>query len=306
MAIHNASFLQSGSYGASDFRLPSSSLIAQNGVVGTSDMQVTAPSSGLSVNIATGQAWVQGTQSPFQGSYYVYNDATYSLPIGAANASNPRIDLIGIQIIDAAYGGGTSSTAFVDIQGVPAPTPSAPSAPANFLTLAQVTVPAGATSIISGDIADKRFQFLTSLASGVYQPILRVQQNAPQPIANATVTPLGNVTVQEDNYSGYNAASGSYTVPTAGLYLCVAQVEWNNNNLAYYQTAFNYNAAQAMATGIGINPSASSAGALMVLNTQFIRANTGDTLTPTIYQNAGGSVYTVAGNTFCHIAKVAD
>ncbi len=303
MAIHNASFLQSGSYGASDFRLPSSSLIAQNGVVGTSDMQVTAPSSGLSVNIATGQAWVQGTQSAFQGSYYVYNDATYSLPIGAANASNPRIDLIGIQIIDAAYGGGTSSTTFVDIQGVPAPTPSAPSAPANFLTLAQVTVPAGATSITSGDIADKRVQFLTSLASEVHQPIFRAWYSGSYSYPSGVSQVIFN-TVIEDNYNGFNPSNSNYYVPSAGLYLVHAEWKPNGTVAGASYMWLQINSNQVNQSG---NWYLSPNGYISMSSTHLIRCNVGDYLQAAInIPSAQSNVLDYFPSTFIDIVKVSN
>src|SRR5437660_1595690 len=79
----------------------------QSGVVKATDMAVTQNSTpNMTVNVAAGQAVIAGTDTAVvQGSYPVYNDATVNLAIATANGSNPRVDLVELQIRDAYYSG---------------------------------------------------------------------------------------------------------------------------------------------------------------------------------------------------------
>lgn len=157
MTLHNPVWLHADSYDAVDFRNSLSSLLSSTGgIVGSGDYQVTAPASGMSVNVAAGQVWVPGTQAANQGQYYMLNDGTISVTVPAADPTNPRIDLIVAQVIDTQYGGASNTGEVVDVSGTPAPSPAAPAAPANSITLAQVYVGAGVTSITSGNITDER------------------------------------------------------------------------------------------------------------------------------------------------------
>lgn len=75
---------------------------------------------------------------------YVYAVAVApTLTINAANATNPRIDLISLQLSDPAEGDGTSVPSVVAVYtaGTAASIPAPPAAPARSLTLAQVNVP---------------------------------------------------------------------------------------------------------------------------------------------------------------------
>lgn len=110
----------------------------------------------MSVNVASGMALVAGTEGSKQGTYVCLNDATLNVTIAAADPSNPRIDLIVFKVQDAAYSGGTNSSSIVAVTGTPAGSPTPPAAPANSITLAQIAVAASDTSIVTGDITDKR------------------------------------------------------------------------------------------------------------------------------------------------------
>jgi hypothetical protein len=157
--------------------------LAGSGVVGLTDLQVTALGTpNMSVNVAAGCIWIPGTQGATtgegnnagaqtaygtpafpatftsQGCYFDYNDATVNLTIGAANATNPRIDLIVATVQDADYSGVTNQAILQVIPGTPAgsPSPAYGSVPPNSVVLAQVTVGASVTVINSANIADTR------------------------------------------------------------------------------------------------------------------------------------------------------
>ena len=164
MTLHNPVWLHADSYDAVDFRNSLSSLLSSTGgIVGSGDYAVSAPASGMSVNVAAGQIWVPGTQVANQGQYYMLNDGTISVTVPAADPTNPRIDLIVAQIVDTQYGGASNTGEVVDVSGTPAASPVAPSAPANSLVLAQVYVGAGVTSITSANITDERGARLSNL-----------------------------------------------------------------------------------------------------------------------------------------------
>jgi hypothetical protein len=139
--------------------------ILAGGLLSTADMQMTAPGSGLSVNVSTGEAIVGGSEGGVQGGYYTRNASTTNLAISTANATNPRIDTVCVTIADAGYteptgvagnaavlqvvtGTPTSGATLVNLNGKAA-------LPLSSLLLGYVLVPATATNIITADIANK-------------------------------------------------------------------------------------------------------------------------------------------------------
>lgn len=127
------------------------------GVFRTADCLVSA-GGGQSVNVAAGAVFVDGSESATQGGYFVYNDATVNVVLTAANATNPRKDLIGVQIRDSEYSGVTNDARILVITGTPAASPVDPTPPADFVTLALVDVPANDNVVDAGQITDRRRQ----------------------------------------------------------------------------------------------------------------------------------------------------
>jgi hypothetical protein len=151
------SWEQNASHPAENDRLTTQALWATTGIINATSLAVTPNSPvGMSVRVAEGWAAVVGTTQPDMGTYVSYNDATVVLTITTADPSNPRIDLICLTINDSYYSGVTDNVEFQVIAGTPAGSPVAPSLPANSVGLAQVTVPAAATTITSGNITDLR------------------------------------------------------------------------------------------------------------------------------------------------------
>lgn len=129
-------------------------------------LNITARSA-MTVNLNTGYA--------FDTNFDYINVTTQQVvTIAAANATNPRKDLIAIKFkrlvednIDTGniYGNGTSylysqdnldSFEIVVITGTPAASPIVPSTPAGCLALANIHVAANTTSIITSNITDVR------------------------------------------------------------------------------------------------------------------------------------------------------
>lgn len=143
---------------ADDFRGLIEALVPTEGVLASGDLAVTANGTpNMSVNAAAGAAIIKGDDTPAtQGSYFVRNDATVNLAIAAADATNPRKDLIILQVRDSFYSGSDDDARLAVVTGTPAASPAEPALPNNSLKLAVITVAAAATSITSGAITDSR------------------------------------------------------------------------------------------------------------------------------------------------------
>lgn len=150
--------------------------IISGGLLSTADLALTAPGSGLSVNVGTGECIVGGSEGGVQGGYYAYNAASVNLSISAANPSNPRIDTVAVTISDGSYteptGGSGNQVAAQVVTGTPTAGATltnlsgVAALPASSLRLGYVLVPAGASNIITADIANVATQAL-----GQFQPI---------------------------------------------------------------------------------------------------------------------------------------
>ena len=122
----------------------------------------------MTVLVGTGTAMVQGR--------FCENDAALTLAVPAAHATYPRIDRVVVRL-------NASPGRTIDIvvkPGTAAPTPAAPAltrtAETWELSLAQVRVEAGATSILSAKITDERGNSsLCGVAAPVYVPSSQVE-----------------------------------------------------------------------------------------------------------------------------------
>lgn len=118
---------------------------------------------GLSVQVSAGAAIVNGDDSTRQGSYLVENDAAVTVgPVSTPHATLLRIDRLVLEVLDeegtASGGGGRGSDLpqYRIVAGTPSSSPAAPAEPATAITLALITVAAGASAIVNASIADRR------------------------------------------------------------------------------------------------------------------------------------------------------
>ncbi len=159
-------WLQAGSHPATNDRLLLEALMAPPpavvsgagyGIVAPGDMAVTQNGTpNMSVNVAAGKAFVDGTENANQGAYLCVNDATVNLAISASSPTNPRKDLVVAKVQDAEWSGATNSWSLAVVTGTPAASPAEPAVPANAIVLALVDVAANATSITNANITDRR------------------------------------------------------------------------------------------------------------------------------------------------------
>ena len=122
----------------------------------------------MSVSVGTGMALIQGR-------YYI-NDGDLTLNVEAADPSHPRIDRVVVRL-EATPG---RTVHAVVKKGTPAPSPVPPgltrTAETWELSLAQVRVEAGATSIVAGKITDERGNTsLCGVAAPAYVPSSQVE-----------------------------------------------------------------------------------------------------------------------------------
>lgn len=161
------------------------------GVPGDSSLKVFADDSGLQVRVTAGQAFVRG--------HYYINSAQETLPIATAGADT-RIDAVVLEL-DVTI----NSVSLKVVQGVAVPVSPVPptliqtDAGIYQLLLAYVTVVNGVTSIVAGDVADKR----TFMGQRI--GIWTTDTRPTQPIPNLTM--------------GYNATIGYHEVWNGTLWV---------------------------------------------------------------------------------------
>ncbi|WP_042400221.1 hypothetical protein [Streptacidiphilus carbonis] len=136
------------------------------GVVGGAGLQATA-GTGMTVLVQPGSFVVPNSATPTAGGYASTLSTQATLTVQTADPSNPRIDIVVANVVDNG-----NSTSFGQVQiltGTAAPSPSAPGAPANSLILAQLSVPAGTSSMTGGLVTDKR-SFTTTTGGVLVAP----------------------------------------------------------------------------------------------------------------------------------------
>jgi hypothetical protein len=158
------SWLQNGSHPAENDRLTTQALWATTGIINSASLLVHQNTpAGLSVVVDSGWAAIVGTTQANMGTYVTYNDASVVLSLNTADPTNPRIDLVCATVNDAYYTGSLNNVVIQVVAGTPAGSPVAPSLPANSITLATVTVGAGATAITNANITDTRVLVTTNI-----------------------------------------------------------------------------------------------------------------------------------------------
>lgn len=156
----------SSDHNAQDYRVALASLVGgvdvdPSGVCGYGDLKVTEKSGtpNMSVDVAAGAAIIKSTRSDDQGAYHARSTGTINVPLSAADGSNPRIDRILVQVRDEAQDAALTQNdvRILVVEGTPAASPAAPTITVeDYIELAQVEVPASATSITNSDITDMR------------------------------------------------------------------------------------------------------------------------------------------------------
>ncbi len=271
-------------YHAQDFRNIVAALSPVEGMVLSSDLAVTQRAAGanLSVDVAPGKALIKGDSIANQGTYICHSDTTYNVALIAANATNPRIDIIVARVRDKqADGGSTYGWTIEAIAGVPAASPSAPAVPASAVKLADVRVNANATSVLAANITDRR------TLSGVGDvPKWDLFGTPGQSIPNVTT-----VAYQQGSAGqviGVDRSGSSITIKTPGRYVVHfgLRIGVNGtpecNRLATLAVSKNGTVTRRIANTVR------TGGALPVSTSGTFYLDAGDVVGAYIYQDSGG------------------
>lgn len=109
--------------------------------------------SGSTISVSPGVAIVQGGSSNTQGPYFVYSDAVVTKTLTAANATNPRVDLIYARIRDTdADASGARDGDILYLAGTAAASPVAPTpTDTSYVILGTISVPksGGGSPVVS-------------------------------------------------------------------------------------------------------------------------------------------------------------
>lgn len=250
MTVREApSWLQNGSHSAEDDRLLLQSLLggsptqaAVPGIINAADLAVTQNGTpNMTVNVAAGAAFIAGTESSMQGLYNLINDASVSVTISTANASNPRIDLIVAQVLDDQYSGASHIGQIVVVTGTPASSPSAPATPKNSLVLAHIAVGASVTSILTANITDERTKSVS--------PACRVHYTGSAAAGGvAVLMPFNGV--DYDTAGGFSTGTGKYTVPSPGRYRVTVVLTLNTLTAGHQIVSYVYKNGALHGTGV--------------------------------------------------------
>ena len=105
-----------------------------------------------------------------QGPYIAWSTSMVSnLTIATAPSTNPRYDLVSLQVLDSVLGDGSTAAQLVVTTGTPASSPAVPSTPTGAIPLAKVFVGVNVTSITSANITGLR---IATAPLGSARPIL--------------------------------------------------------------------------------------------------------------------------------------
>lgn len=184
---------------------------ARSGVrPGTSTTTVSATSTTWSCGSFAGV--IDGEPAAEAGAYTFAFDAAASGTLTAANASNPRVDIVYVQVDDPSESDGTSVPAVRRgyLAGVAAATPVAPAAPARSFVVAQINVP------VAGG-GNPTVTWVAPYAVAAGGVLLLGAADSPQALAGSTWTPLCTVTARSNGGQvlvdwdavAYNGNSGS-------------------------------------------------------------------------------------------------
>jgi len=157
-AKNPAIFLQSEAHPAQDVRRFFYHLMSKRqGVINPGDLAVSENGTpNMSVDVAGGAAIIHGTESTYQGSYFVENRGLENLSIADSDPTNDRYDLVVAKVEDSEESGATDAWSLAVVTGTPTGSPAAPTAPANCIVLALVFVQANVTTIVDANITDER------------------------------------------------------------------------------------------------------------------------------------------------------
>lgn len=179
------------------------------------ELLVYADSTGMQVKVKSGAAFIKGI--------YYESDSEITLPIGAANSSNPRIDRVIIRL-DLT----TETIQLAVLQGVPAVSPVAPVTTNNAsrweIGIAEITVSAAAVTIAANKVNDTRSH------TGVANPYFTLSQSAVNVPSANTLTQIPFDVPNIINSMSFTTGSSEITFNENGMYFIQMQCNMSGVN----------------------------------------------------------------------------
>lgn len=131
----------------------------------------------MSVIVHRGKGIVEGTDALTQGNYGVFNDGDVTLAISTSDPTRLRVDIVYVNVRDAAVSGSNNDVRLLVSTGNPATgTADETVLPTNSMVLAYVNVRANTTQILDSDITDRRRWLI---AGGGIRPIKSFEVGDP-------------------------------------------------------------------------------------------------------------------------------
>jgi len=277
MTLWTPSYLTlANAYSARSDRVTQELLAKGPGVPSIADLVVSQRAAGAnySVDVSAGWASIRHTTLNPGGLYGVYNDGVVNVANpNAANGSNPRIDLLSVQVKDVTDSGDASNTPlFVWTAGTAtagatlANLSGKPAAPANSLSLAYVLIATGATSIVTANLLDVSLcpiRGVSTFANGVDT----VQPDYPRGLPVAAQISAGSygsaVRIHVPRRTTVTNLRWKYTTgasaPSGGVWTFAIYPTWGGAPLFYTaSTAYSLFATAQLANNVAMTATGSN------------------------------------------------
>lgn len=165
-------------------------------------LEVTADGTGMTVSVDTGQALIRG--------HYYSNSDVVTLPITASDPTNPRIDVVVLELDPTA-----NATVLKVLAGTPGAVPVAPSitqtdAGIYQILIANIQVDAASLAIDPGDVTDERSYLGKILGSNITGDITVATMDG-----NRLTNNIDTATISSANVTSLNVAAISDLTATA-------------------------------------------------------------------------------------------
>lgn len=207
---------------ASDIMHIANDFLASEGVLdanASGDFEASADGTNMQIDVLKGvayvknDAWVKATSTT--KFWRVESDGTEIVTLDAADASQDRIDLIILQVNDAAVADDEASNVatITKVTGTPAAVPVAPTMPDDAIELAQVEVAASVTTISNTDITDSR---LSAKVDGALVTSVLLENNAELQAKTTGGTAINIAKMNATDQAEYGDTSNSGTKIVSG------------------------------------------------------------------------------------------
>tara|TARA_R110000787_G_scaffold117171_8_gene227721 strand:+ start:173 stop:1321 length:1149 start_codon:yes stop_codon:yes gene_type:complete len=243
----NTRSIQGEDLTAASDRLINSVLLNEGVVntVGNSFLVAQQSSPNMTIKVGSGTAGDRAVvvgDTALQGTFIVEHQSTsVTVPVTTANASNPRVDIVVLRVYDNTFDSSGKDYSDVEvIAGSPAGSPSAPSTPASAIKLATISVAAGATTVVTANIADARTEFAVDSTASV-------RMDGP-----LTINPAGSAAIE------LGRVDGSSSTPVIDFHSGATAVDRDSRIIASGGTGsntggtLNIQAAAIQHNGVGV------------------------------------------------------